>query len=212
MDRIRSPEKLGEYLDTIRAEVARLSTLVQHVLEFSRVQQDRSFEFEHVDLATLTRETVDAFAHGLAGHHFTFNVDIEGSGPNVRVDPAAIEQVLANLLDNAVKYSDQVKEITVRVRTERQFAVVEITDRGVGIAEADQGRIFERFYRAASAPARPGFGLGLPIARDLVQAHGGRVDVTSVPGEGSTFRVLLPRAVPPAVIPASSIESQEAAS
>ena len=74
MDRIRSPEKLSEYLDTIRAEVARLSTLVQRVLEFSRVQQDRSYELEHVDFGALTRETVDAFAHGLAGHHFTFDV------------------------------------------------------------------------------------------------------------------------------------------
>ena len=106
MDRIRSPEKLGEYLDTIRAEAARLSTLVQRVLEFSRVQQDRSYELEHVDFGALTRETVDAFAHGLAGHHFTFNVEIEEPGPYVHVDPAAIEQVLANLLDNAVKYSD----------------------------------------------------------------------------------------------------------
>jgi signal transduction histidine kinase len=213
MDRIRSPEKLGEYLDTIRAEVARLSTLVQRVLEFSRVQQDRSYELEHVDFGALTRETVDAFAHGLAGHHFTFDVHIEEPGPYVHVDPAAIEQVLANLLDNAVKYSDAIKEITVRVRTERQLAIVEIADRGVGIAEADQRRIFERFYRASSAPARPGFGLGLPIVRDLVQAHGGRVDMTSVPGVGSTFRVVLPRAAPPAAMVApSSIESQEAAS
>ena len=104
LDRIRSPEKLGEYLDTIRAEAARLSTLVQRVLEFSRVQQDRNYEFEHVDFGALTRETVDAFAHGLAGHQFTFDVDIDGPGPYVHVDPAAIEQALANLLDNAVKY------------------------------------------------------------------------------------------------------------
>ena len=93
MDRIRSPEKLAEYLDTIRAEAAPAVDLVQRVLEFSRVQQERSYEFEHVDFGALTRETVDAFAHGLAGQ-FTFDVDIEGPGPYVRVDPAAMEQVL----------------------------------------------------------------------------------------------------------------------
>jgi two-component system phosphate regulon sensor histidine kinase PhoR len=212
MDRVRSPEKLGEYLDTIHAEAGRLSHLVQRVLEFSRMQQERRYELEDVDFGALTRETVDAFAHGLAGQ-FKFHVDIEGPGPYVHVDPAAIEQALANLLDNAVKYSDTIKEITVRVRSDRQAAIVEITDCGVGVAPADHDRIFDRFYRASSALHRPGFGLGLPIVRELVQAHGGRVDMASVPGRGSTFRISLPLANAPAVATSSRpIESPEAAS
>jgi signal transduction histidine kinase len=213
MDRIRSPEKLREYLDTIRAEASRLSTLVQRVLEFSRVQQDRSYELEHVDFGALTRETVDAFAHGLAQQHFTFEVQIDGPGPYVHVDPAAMEQVLANLLDNAVKYSDTIKEISVRVRTERHSAIVEIADRGVGVSAADRDRIFERFYRGSGTLHRPGFGLGLPIVRDLVQAHGGSVDMTSTPGIGSTFRISLPRSNPPSTAAvASRVEPTEAAS
>ena len=212
LDRIRSPEKLGEYLDTIRAEAARLSILVQRVLEFSRVQQDRNYELEHVDFGALTRETVDAFAHGLAGQQFTFTVDIDGPGPYVHVDPAAIEQALANLLDNAVKYSDAIKEITVRVRSDRHLAIVEVSDRGVGVAVADQPRIFDRFYRASSPLHRPGFGLGLPIVRDLVQAHGGRVEMTSVPGAGSTFRITLPRVHAPAPVASRAVESPETAS
>ena len=212
MDRVRSPEKLGEYLDTIHAEAARLSHLVQRVLEFSRMQQDRRYEFEDVDFGALTRETVDAFAHGLAGQ-FTFHVDIEGPGPYVHVDPAAIEQALANLLDNAVKYSDTIKEISVRVRRDHRVATVEIADRGVGVAAADHDRIFDRFYRASSARHRPGFGLGLSIVRDLVQAHGGRVDMTSMPGAGSTFRISLPLSSAPALSAAPGpIESPEAAS
>jgi len=212
MDRVRSPEKLGEYLDTIHAEAGRLSNLVQRVLEFSRMQQDRRYELEHVDLGALIRETVDAFAHGLASQ-FTFTVDIEGPGPYVHVDPAAIEQALANLLDNAVKYSDTIKEIAVRVRNDRHFAVVEIADRGVGVAVADHDRIFDRFYRGSSARHRPGFGLGLPIVRELVKAHGGRVDMTSVPGAGSTFRISLPLANPPVVAASPRpVESPEAVS
>jgi signal transduction histidine kinase len=208
MDRIRSPEKLREYLDTIRAEAARLSTLVQHVLEFSRLQQERSYEVEHVDVGALTRETVDAFAHGLAQQHFTLDVQIDGPGPYVHVDPAAMEQVLANLLDNAVKYSDTRKEITVRVRSDRGSAIVEISDRGVGVPKADQERIFERFFRGSGTLQRPGFGLGLPIVRELVRAHGGRIDMTSTPGAGSTFRVTLPRASAPLpAAPAARIES-----
>jgi signal transduction histidine kinase len=210
LDRIRSSEKLNEYLDTIRAEAARLTVLVQRVLEYSRLQQDRSYEREHVDFGALTRETVDAFSHGLAGRHFTFNVEVGGPGPYVHVDPAAMEQVLANLLDNAVKYSAAVKEIVVRVRAERQWVIVEVVDRGVGVAPADQGKIFDRFYRAPAARHRPGFGLGLPIVRELVLAHGGRVEVTSRLGEGSTFTVVLPQSSAPAAdVAAPPIASRE---
>jgi len=150
MDRIRSPEKLSEYLDTIRAEAARLTMLVQRVLEFSRVQQPRSYEFEQVDLGALVRETVDAFAHAL-NRPGQFDVTLSRPGPYVRADPAALEQVVANLLDNAVKYSGPDQPVTVNVRVERLSAVVDITDCGVGIAPADQARIFERFYRVPGA-------------------------------------------------------------
>lgn len=196
MDRIKSPEKVSEYLGTIRTEAVRLSALVQRVLEFSRLQQQRSYEFEQVDLGALVRETVDAFAHGLSSRQFTFELRQDGPGPYVLADPAALEQVVANLLDNAVKYSDASKQVTVLVRTERNMAIVEVADLGVGIAPADHARIFERFFRASGASHRPGFGLGLPIVRDLVHAQKGRVDVSSVPGVGSTFRVALPLCVP----------------
>jgi len=198
MDRIRSPEKLSEYLDTIRAEAARLSVLVQRVLEFSRVQQRRQYEFERVDLAALVQDTVDAFAHGL-NQPGRFEVVVSGPQPFVLADPAALEQVVANLLDNAAKYSRPDQPVTVAVRSERGAAVVEVTDRGVGIAATDQVRIFDRFYRVPGVTVRQGFGLGLSIVRELVHGQGGRVDVSSVPGAGSTFRVTLPGiAAPPA--------------
>jgi two-component system phosphate regulon sensor histidine kinase PhoR len=192
MDRVRSPERFAEYLATINAEAARLSLLVQRVLEFSRVQQRRNYEFEQVDLAALVGETVDAFAHGLSAHRFTFDVQQDGSSPIVMADPAALEQVLANLLDNAVKYSDDNKTITVRVHSTRSQAMVDIVDRGIGIDPADQKRIFDRFYRPSSTRHRPGFGLGLSLVRELVLAHRGRVELTSAVGRGSTFRVVLP--------------------
>jgi signal transduction histidine kinase len=192
MDRVRSPERFAEYLSTIHAEAARLSLLVQRVLEFSRVQQQHSYEFEEVDLGALVRETVDAFAHSLSNQHFTFEVNERGPSPVVLADPAALEQVLANLLDNAVKYSDRIKEITVCVRTVDGQAIVEITDRGIGIPPADWARIFDRFFRSSGPAERPGFGLGLTIVKELVHAHHGRVEMISTPGMGSTFRVVLP--------------------
>jgi signal transduction histidine kinase len=192
MDRVRSPERFAEYLGTIHAEAARLSHLVQRVLEFSRVQQRQNYEFEQVDLGALVRETVDAFAHSLSSQHFTFDVQERGPSPVVLADPAALEQVLANLLDNAVKYSDRIKEITVRLYTTGTHAIVEITDRGIGITPMDRARVFERFFRSADSSQRPGFGLGLTIVKELVHAHRGQVEIMSTPGVGSTFRVVLP--------------------
>lgn len=200
MDRVRSPERFAEYLRTIHAEAQRLSVLVQRVLEFSRVQQRRHYEFEPADLAALVGETVDAFAHGLSAQGFSFDVQQTGAPLIVRADPAALEQVLANLLDNAVKYSEDNKAIVVRVRNEAGTAIVEVIDHGVGIAAADRAHIFDRFYRTAGTH-RTGFGLGLAIVKELVRAHGGRVEVESTPGAGSTFRLLLPLIANPAVIP-----------
>jgi signal transduction histidine kinase len=191
MDRVRSPERFAEYLRTIHAEAARLSLLVQRVLEFSRLQQQRHYEFERADLGALVDETVAAFAHGLSAQGFAFDVQRDGSPLLVRADPAALEQVLANLLDNAVKYSRDRKTITVRVRAAGANAIVEVVDHGVGIAASDRARIFERFYRTPGSH-RPGFGLGLPIVKELIRAHGGTVTVDSEPGVGSTFRIELP--------------------
>ena len=191
MDRVRSPERFAEYLRTIHAEAARLSLLVQRVLEFSRLQQQRHYEFERADLGALVDETVAAFAHGLSAQGFAFDVQRDGAPMLVRADPAALEQVLANLLDNAVKYSRDRKTITVRVRSAGATAIVEVIDHGVGIAATDRARIFERFYRTPGSH-RPGFGLGLPIVKELIRAHGGRVTVDSEPGVGSTFRIELP--------------------
>lgn len=194
MDRVRSPEKLGQYLAIIRGEVARLSALVQRILEFSRLQQRRDYEFEMVDLGALVRETAAAFESSLSGQ-FTFRVEEDGPPPLVRADPAAIEQALVNLLDNAVKYSGEARQVTVRLAGRGGEAVIEVIDRGIGIDTADARRIFEKFYRGRGGTLhREGFGLGLPIVQELVRAHDGRVEVESAPGAGSTFRLVLPAA------------------
>ena len=193
LERVRSPDKLAQYLGIIRGEVARLSMLVQRILEFSRLQQQRRYEFESVDLGALVRETVEAFEGSLSVRQFTFLVEEGQPAPHVEADPAAIEQVLVNLLDNAVKYSGDVREVKVRVGTRPKEAVIEVADRGLGIERVDLKHIFDKFYRGRHASLnREGFGLGLPIVQELVTAHHGRVEVESEPGVGSTFRVILP--------------------
>ena len=193
MDRARSPEKLAQYLGIIRSEAARLSALVQRILEYSRLQQQRGYEFEHIDLLALVRETVSAFESSLSSRDFSFVVEANGPGPIVSADPAAIEQALVNLLDNAVKYAGTSRQVVVRLRHLTHSAVIEVIDRGTGIDADDRIHIFEKFYRGRGASVqREGFGLGLPIVAELIHAHRGRVDVESVPGQGSTFRITLP--------------------
>jgi signal transduction histidine kinase len=193
MERAKSPEKLAQYLGIIRGEVARLSALVQRILEYSRLQQQRGYEFERVELTALVRETVSAFEQSLSRQHFAFSLEEHGPVTQIVADPAAIEQVLVNLLDNAVKYSGPGRRITVRVGSTATSAVIEVVDQGIGINKADQARIFEKFYRGSGASMhREGFGLGLPIVQELVEAHRGRVEVESVVNGGSTFRIVLP--------------------
>jgi two-component system phosphate regulon sensor histidine kinase PhoR len=193
MDRARSPEKLQQYLGIMGGEVARLSALVQRVLEYSRLQQQRGFEFEPTDLGALVRETVTAFENSLSARHYHFAVEEQSPPGRVLVDPAAIEQALVNLLDNAVKYSGEARQITVRLRGAGSSAIIEVIDQGIGIGKEEQRRIFDRFYRGAGGLVhRNGFGLGLPIVQELIHAHGGRVEVESQPGSGSTFRLVVP--------------------
>lgn len=201
LDRVRSPEKLTQYLGIIRGEVGRLSSLVQRILEFSTMQEHPPLELDTVDLGALVRETVDAFRQSLSGQNFTFQVIQQGPSPSVLADPAALEQVLANLLDNAVKYSDSIREVTIKVGWTGHLATVDVTDAGIGISATDRPRIFERFYRGSGeAGKRKGFGLGLAIARELMTAHRGRLELqSSTPQGGSTFRMSLPALSQPSV-------------
>lgn len=197
MDRARSPEKLAQYIGIINGEVAHLSVLVQRILEYSQLQEKRGFEFEPVDLRALVNETVAAFEQSLAGRQFRFPVEEIGPSPSVIADPAAIEQILVNLLDNAVKYGGVDKLVQVRLRSSASAAIIEVIDHGIGIAPEEHERIFDRFHRAAArAPNRQGFGLGLSIVQELARAHGGRVEVESAIGKGSTFRLVLPARAP----------------
>lgn len=171
-----------------------MSQLVERVLEFSKLEQGRrNYELESIDLADLVRETAQAFRRTLADKGFVFTVKTAPAPLWVRADSAAFEQVLVNLLDNAVKYSRDRRVIGVRTGYAGSEAFFEVTDSGIGIPPTDIGRIFDRFYRGANAAFdRRGFGLGLAIAHEIVRAHGGRIEVTSQPEHGTHFRVSLP--------------------
>ena len=195
LDRVRSPEKLSQFLEIVRVEVKHLSSLVERILDFSRVSHGgRRYELEAVALVPLVSETVETFARAVAPVGFTIDVDATTARPVVAADPMALEQALVNLLDNAVKYSGDARHIEVRVRATPTEAAIDVIDHGIGIGPAERDAVFDRFYRGAGAAVnRQGFGLGLALVRELVAGQRGSVElVESEPGRGSTFRIRIP--------------------
>jgi signal transduction histidine kinase len=194
LDRERSPEQQAHYLEMMKSGVVRLTVLVERILEFSRVKERRrTYEREPIEIGPLVRETVDAFRLGLNDETARITVDGDGSALIVVADPAALEQALINLLDNALKYSDKNKDVAVWVLRSGSDVVIEVSDHGVGLTGSERIHVFEKFYRGAGASMhREGFGLGLAIVRELVRAQRGRIEVDSSLGLGSTFRIILP--------------------
>jgi signal transduction histidine kinase len=195
MGRAADPTVQAEYLETIVNETERLTRLLNNVLDFSKIEQGRRiYRFEPTNLAEVVQAAVRTLQYPLAQQGFRLRVEIEDGLPAVRVDPDAIEQAILNLLTNAMKYSGESREIELKLQRQDRRAVIQVTDRGVGIPAKEQARIFEKFYRAATLENQrvPGTGLGLTLVEHIAKAHRGRVEVQSAPGKGSTFSIDLP--------------------
>jgi signal transduction histidine kinase len=196
MGRIKEPDRVREYGAYIESEGRRLTNVINNILDFSRIESGRKlFQFESCDLKELVNETVDAFAVHLKQNGFTLSYDApENALPGIVIDPDAIALALTNLLDNAIKYSGDVKEINVSLTQSVRFLAVSVTDRGIGIAADEQEKIFEKFYRIGASLVHDvkGSGLGLSLVKHIVLAHQGKISVRSKPGEGSTFTIHLP--------------------
>jgi len=186
-----TPEQRESFLALIAGETTRLADLVGDVLDTSRIEAGTfTYRFDDVDLAELVRETVDAAQH--AQDEVRITASVNGSLPPLRGDRERLRQVLTNLIDIAVKYSDAGGEVRVAAATEDGVVRVEVADRGPGIPPEQHGLIFEKFGRAHAGKGKPGTGLGLFIARSIAEAHGGTLEVDSAPGAGTIFRFELP--------------------
>lgn len=173
-------------------ETERLRRVIDDVIDFSRIQQgERSYRLSPGSLVAPVRAATDRFKAYADLHNFAVETVIPAGLPAVRRDPAAVEQAVLNLLDNALKYSGESKRATLRLYADGQMVAVVVEDEGIGISNAEQVRVFDRFQRGTD-PAQGGYGLGLYLVRHIMQAHGGTVDVQSAPGVGSAFRLRFP--------------------
>jgi len=184
-----------ECYEIITKESERLSHLINNVLDFSRIEMGRKeFDFKRGYLQDVILDTLELYRYHLEKKGFTIHSEIDADLPEIRFDGEAIASVLINLLSNAMKFSPKEKEVTVNLFMDNGNALLQVADRGIGISKKEIPKIFQRFYQAdnkITSEAR-GSGLGLTLVKHIIEAHGGRIEVESEPGKGSTFSVILP--------------------
>ncbi len=188
-----SPETQREFLKYIDQECDTLQHLIHDLLESSDLEAGAlKLEREPVELGLLAENVARDMSFRSYGHRFV--IEYPKDLPVVLADPDRIVQVFRNLLDNAVKYSPEGKVVTIRGEVQNNEIVFSVSDEGIGIPPEHLNRLFEKFFRVRSGPGRhiSGSGLGLPVARTIVESHGGRIWAESKVGEGSTFYFTLP--------------------
>jgi signal transduction histidine kinase len=194
LGRLTSPEKHQEYYCIIRKESERLTALINNILDFSRIEAGRKeYDFRETDMRELVCNTLESYRYQIEQHGFTLEEKI-GDVPPLRVDREAMARSLVNLVNNALKYSQDRKYIGVKLYRENGCVKLEVIDHGIGIPANEQHKIFEKFYRVGDPLVHntKGSGLGLSLVQHIAQAHGGDVGVDSAPGAGSKFTITLP--------------------
>ena len=190
---VEDAELAADFLGRIVGEVDRLNALVEDLLDFARLEAGRStLETETVDIGQAVRVGAERLLPQVDRAGLTMTIEVEEDLPTIAIDIKRIEQVLLNLVHNAIKFTRPGGELFVFVTRDGQNIVVRVRDTGVGIPLEEQSRLFERFYKSDKARRSEGTGLGLAIAKHIVQLHGGEIAVESVPGEGATFSFTLP--------------------
>ncbi len=196
--RVKDEAKRRSYLHIITAETARLTRLINNVLDFARLERDeKKYNIKECDLVNLVRETAESYRPHLENHGFALRYELPEKPVNVRGDCDALAQILVNLLSNAEKYSNHAKQIEISIEQHASplpYAEVRVLDRGSGVPRGCEEKIFEKFYRAHDSLASgiQGSGLGLTLARQIARAHGGDVVYQPREGGGSCFAMRLP--------------------
>jgi signal transduction histidine kinase len=177
-----------------------LSHLVENVLDVARMDK-RGVKLVRapVDPEELVRTLVSSYESWLTSKGFSVDVEIDSGIGEQMWDREAMSRALLNLIDNAVKYSEDDRHLVVRLRDHAKHVEIAVQDHGIGLRSSDLARIFEPYYRAqfSDTQTRRGAGLGLTLVQQIIRAHGGTIEVDSSPGKGSTFRFLLPKPAEP---------------
>jgi len=194
-DRIKTQKKKKQYLNVIVTESQRLTRLVNNVLDFSRLEQKRkNYHLEKLDMAIFLYETIKAQSLRIKNAGLMLKEDIPNENFIVKIDRDALEQVVLNLIDNAIKYASEGKELKITLKVRKEYYELLFADRGPGVPLAHRENIFKKFYRVDDSITvrNPGSGLGLSISRRLLSDLGGNLLYRPRDGGGSCFIVLIP--------------------
>lgn len=197
LGRVKNDEKRMEYYRVMRHESRRLNKLIDNILDFSKIEAGRkTYNFADGNMAEVIENVLASYRYQIVNSGFQIETNIQPDLPPVSMDRDAMSQAISNLLDNAIKYSRDVKQLSITTDQRGSDLSVEIADRGIGISRAEQVKIFEKFYRVGNGMVHDvkGSGLGLSLVKHIVEAHKGTVSVESDVGKGSRFTILLPLA------------------
>jgi two-component system phosphate regulon sensor histidine kinase PhoR len=190
MGRVKTEEKKNEYYNIISHETARLSRIVNKILNFSQMEAGkRKYNFANVQLNTIIEEVFNTYKFHLQNKGFKFISLPDENIPLIYADKEAVSEAIINIIDNAVKYSHDNKEVELSTGTMGELVYVKIKDHGIGISLQDQKKIFDKFFRVSSGYVHntKGTGLGLSLVKHIMDAHKGEITLHSIPGSGSSF-------------------------
>jgi signal transduction histidine kinase len=195
LGRVKSEEKRIEYYRILRHESLRLNKIIDNILDFSKIEAGRKrYDFAEGDMAEVIERVLSSYSYQINRSGFDIQTNIQRDLPLVLMDRDAMTQAISNLVDNAIKYSRDEKQVSITAGKRGSDVSIEIGDNGIGIPHAEQGKIFEKFYRVGNGLVHDvkGSGLGLSLVKHIVEAHKGTISVESELGKGSVFRILLP--------------------
>jgi PAS domain S-box-containing protein len=182
-----------QQIDSLKQQAQQIASLVKAMLTMSRLDSGVSMTFTPTDINQLLRDIETRILPTIDQKQLAFALNLDTTSPQVSGDQRELYQALLNVLDNAVQFTPEGGAITVGTAADATQITITVQDTGIGIGEHDLPHIFERFYRADKARTTRGAGLGLPVARKIIEQHGGTIQVDSVPDQGTTFTVTLPR-------------------
>jgi heavy metal sensor kinase len=192
LNKKRSPEEYESVLSVNLEEINKMSQLVENLLVLARIEnKDYVLKTESINLAD-TIEQIISSMRPLADQKKILLRFSSIRKIFIQTDADQINRVISNIIDNAIKYTPSKGEVDIKLEKENTFAKIIISDTGIGIVKDELHRIFDRFYRIDKSRSSPGFGLGLSIAKSIIDAHKGRIEVESLPGKGTAFTVFLP--------------------
>jgi len=194
LNRVSSDQKKLEYYRVISQETERLTHLVNNILNFSRMEAGKKqYNFQSIELNELVKKVLGNYDFHLRQNGFEVKIELSDQLPSVKADEESLSEALLNLIDNAIKYSNENKFIGVKTGVDNGSVFLEVEDHGIGIDSVQKEKIFDKFYRASSGPVHntKGSGLGLTLVKNIIDAHGGEIKVDSHPGKGSRFTIYL---------------------